>query len=112
MPTKLSLTPIASTIASDGNDLSFVTLTVADKDAQMVPRSHEPHPLRDHGPGEIVATDNGDPTDMTAFPSTDRQAFNGLALVIVRAKPGQIGPIQITAKSEGLQDAQATITTK
>ncbi len=64
------------------------------------------------GPGEIVATDNGDPTDMTAFPSHDRQAFNGLALVIVRAKRGQSGAIVIHAKSEGLRDAKCTIHTK
>jgi hypothetical protein len=38
------------------------------------------------GPGEIVATDNGDPTDMTPFPAEDRKAFNGLALAIIRAR--------------------------
>jgi beta-galactosidase len=61
------------------------------------------------GPGEIVATDNGDPTNMTAFPSPDRQAFNGLALAIVRAKSGQSGSIIIRAKSDGLQEAQCEI---
>jgi beta-galactosidase len=61
------------------------------------------------GPGEIVATDNGDPTDMTAFPSMDREAFNGLALAIVRAKRGEHGSILVTAKGEGLEDARATI---
>ena len=64
------------------------------------------------GPGEIVATDNGDPTDMTAFPSHDRQAFNGLALAIVRGKPGESGSITVHAKSEGLRNAQCTIQTK
>jgi len=64
------------------------------------------------GPGEIVATDNGDPTDMTAFPSKDRNAFNGMALVIVRAKAGQSGPIVVTAKSQGLADSQTTVTAK
>src|SRR5262249_38256581 len=33
---KLLLTPDHATIASDGKDLSFVTLTVADKDSQLV----------------------------------------------------------------------------
>jgi beta-galactosidase len=61
------------------------------------------------GPGEIVATDNGDPTDMTDFPSTDRKAFNGLALAIVKAKPRQTGRIVVTAKSAGLQQGRLTI---
>jgi len=64
------------------------------------------------GPGEIVATDNGDATDMTAFPSKDRKAFNGLALAIVRAKKGEKGSITVKATSEGLNAATTTITTK
>jgi len=44
---------------------------------------------------------------MTAFPSKDRKAFNGLALAIVRAKKGQEGDIHVIAKSEGLKEASA-----
>ena len=57
-------------------------------------------------------TDNGDPTDLTVFASHDRKAFNGLALAIVRSKPGQRGPVVIKATSQGLQAAQITITAK
>jgi beta-galactosidase len=109
---KLLLTPDRSTIANDGNDLSFITLTVADKKAQIVPRSMNPIHFEISGPGEIVATDNGDPTDMTAFPSTDRKAFNGLALAIVRAKRGQKGEIVVIAKSDGLAEARTKIISK
>ena len=106
---RLLLAPDRATIANDGKDLAFVTLTVADKNAQMVPRSMNLIHFEVSGPGEIVATDNGDPTDMTAFPSKDRKAFNGLALAIVRAKRGQSGQIMITAKSEGLAEARTRI---
>ncbi|MBN2319673.1 MAG: DUF4982 domain-containing protein [Acidobacteria bacterium] len=107
---KLLLKPDRSTIANDGYDLSFLTLTVADKNGRMVPRSMNRIHFEISGPGEIVATDNGDPTDMTAFPSKERRAFNGLALAIVRARRGQKGEILVTAKSEGLLPARATIT--
>jgi len=106
---KLLLAPDRAEIADDGKDLSFVTLTVADTKGDLVPRSANPIRFEIEGPGEIVATDNGDPTDMTAFPSHDRQAFGGLALAIVRAKHGQNGPIVVRAKSDGLQDARCTI---
>jgi beta-galactosidase len=109
---KLLLTPDRSTIANEGKDLSFLTLTVADKNGQMVPRSMTPIHFDISGPGEIVATDNGDPTDMTAFPSNDRKAFNGLALVIVRARRGQSGKIVVIARSNGLEEARTTIETK
>jgi beta-galactosidase len=109
---KLHLTPDRSSIASDGYGLSFLTLRVADKNAQTVPRSTNLIHFDISGPGEIVATDNGDPTDMTAFPSKDRKAFNGLALVIVRAKPGQSGPVTVVARSDGLEEARAIVTAK
>jgi len=106
---RLLLTPDRSTIANDGNDLAFITLTVSDKDGLMVPRSMNLIHFVVSGPGEIVATDNGDPTDMTAFPSHDREAFNGLALVIVRARRGQSGQIVITASSDGLSECTEII---
>jgi beta-galactosidase len=46
---------------------------------------------------------------MTAFPSTERKAFNGLALAIIRARPGQTGRIAVLAKSDGLKEARSEI---
>ncbi|WP_437523642.1 beta-galactosidase GalB [Sorangium sp. So ce726] len=106
---KLLLTPDRSTIAGDGRDLSFVTVAVADDDDRTAPRAMNSIHFEVSGPGEIVATDNGDPTDMTAFPSKDRKAFNGLALAIVRAKAGQKGQIVVSAKSNGLTEASTTL---
>jgi beta-galactosidase len=106
---QLLLTPDRTTIADDGSDLSFVTLTVADKDGNLVPQSMNQIHLEIRGPGEIVATDNGDPTDMTSFPSKDRKAFNGLALAIIRAKRGQIGPIAVIATTAGLRETRTII---
>jgi len=109
---KLILTPDRSVIANDGKDLVFITLTVADRNSQRVPRAMNQIHFKVSGPGEIVATDNGDPTDMTAFPSKDRKAFNGLALAIVRSQRGQKGKIQVVANSDGLEDARTIIVTK
>jgi beta-galactosidase len=109
---RLMLTPDRATIAKDGKDLAFVTLTVADQSLQMVPRSMNRIQFEISGPGEIVATDNGNPTDMTAFPSKERHAFNGLAMVLVRARRGQSGRITVTARSEGLEEARAVVVAK
>ena len=106
---KLLLAPDRSQIAGDGKDLSFVTLTIGDDDAQLVPRSMNTIHFAVSGPGEIVATDNGDATDLTVFPSADRRAFNGLALAIVRATPGAHGDIVVTATSDGLAAATTTL---
>jgi len=106
---KLLLAPDRSTIAADGRDLSFVTLTVADSEDRMVPRAMNAISFQVTGPGEIVATDNGNPTDMTLFSSPERNAFNGMALAIVRATPGQTGQIVLTASAQGLAPASVTM---
>lgn len=107
---KLALSADRSAIASDGKDLSFVTVQVVDKDGQISPVAKQKIDFSIKGPGSIVATDNGDPTDMTAFPSTSRAAFNGLALVIVKADPGKAGKIILRARSQGLGEAQIVVT--
>jgi len=106
---KLALVPDRATIAADGSDLSFVTASVRDGAGQLVPPAKSKIAFTVEGPGEIVATDNGDPTDMTAFPSHRRNAFNGLALVIVRALPGKKGAIVVRATADGLAAAETTI---
>jgi len=110
--TKLNLQPDRATIAADGRDLSFVTLTVADKDGQAVPRTKNRIQFTVEGPGEIVATDNGDATDFTSFQSHERNAFNSLCLVIVRAKPGANGRITLKAQADGLKAGETVIICK
>jgi len=99
-------------ISADGKDLSFVTLKICDKEGLMVPRSNNLIEFNIEGPGEIVATDNGDAMNLVAFPSLSRNAFNGMALAIVRAKPGEKGAILLKAKSAGLKDAEIKIECK
>lgn len=108
--TALALKPDRAAISGDGQDLSFVTLSVVDAKGDMVRPAKKPVRFTIEGPGEIVATDNGDPTDMTAFPSHERNAFNGLALVIVRGLPGQSGKVTVRAEADGLSPATAVIT--
>ena len=74
-----------------------------------MPRSKNRVRFSIDGPGKIVATDNGDPTSLESFQSKERNAFNGLCLAIVCAKPGQTGAITLKAESEGLKEASVTL---
>lgn len=107
--TQLHASADRDTIRADGKDLSFITIQVSDKEGLLVPRSNHLIEFSIEGPGEIVATDNGDQTDMLKFPSHMRKAFNGLALVIVRSDRSKLGDITVKAKSEGLKAAQIII---
>jgi beta-galactosidase len=106
---RLELTADRNTIDSDGRDLSFITLRVLDSKGTLVPQASNHIVFEVSGPGEIVSTDNGDPTSFVSFHSKERDAFNGLVLVIVRIKPGIQGIIKITAKSNDLTSAQVII---
>ena len=111
-PSQIALDADRKTIANDGKDLSFVTVKIADASGQMSPRAQNEVRFSIEGPGEIVATDNGNAIDLTSFSSKTRHAFNGLALVIVRAKPGQSGEITLRAQSAGLKSAQIALAAK
>lgn len=96
-------------IQADGSDLSFVTVRISDGAGQTVPRTHPELQFSLSGPGEIVATDNGNAIDLTPFGSKTRKAYNGLALVIVRGRKGQSGPITLRATAAGLPEGEVLL---
>ncbi len=108
-PARLEASADRHEIRTDGKDLAFITVRVTDKAGLTAPRAKNPIKFEIEGPGEIVATDNGDPTSLVPFPSHEREAFNGLALVIIRSKPGDSGTITVAAKSPGLKEAQVVV---
>ncbi len=108
-PARLLAQADRDAMAADGQDLCFVTVSIVDEEGILVPDAKNRVRFSVNGPGEIVATDNGDPTDFTPFPSHQREAFNGLCLAIVRAKSGQTGKITLRAESEGLAGTTATL---
>jgi beta-galactosidase len=108
---QLRLTADRTAIKADGYDLSFITCAVLDGNGNVVPQANNNITFSLSGPGEVVATGNGDPADMTPFPSKTRKTFSGLALVIVKAKPGASGGITVTAMGDGLKDAWVALRT-
>jgi beta-galactosidase len=111
-PAKLSAEADRNEINADGYDLSFITVEIRDNNDLFVANAHNHIRFSVDGPGEIVATENGDPTNFTPFPSHEREAFNGLALVIVRGVPGESGEIIVRAESDGLETAEVIVRTK
>jgi beta-galactosidase len=106
---KLEASADRSTIIADGRDLSFITIRVIDKNDNVCPRALNRVTFSIEGPGEIVATDNGDATDTEIFGLPERHAFNGLCLAIVRSISGQAGTIRITATADSLASASVTL---
>ncbi|MBE0654207.1 MAG: DUF4982 domain-containing protein [Bacteroidales bacterium] len=102
-PLKLDAVSDRTEINADGKDLSFITVKIKDKNGLVVPTANNLIEFSIEGPGEIIATDNGDPSNMTPFHSKERAAFNGFVLAIVSSVKGEEGVITVTARSDGLE---------
>jgi beta-galactosidase len=109
---KLVLMGDRTEVTADGRDLVFVTAFVCDKYGVFVPQAMNHIRFAVSGSGSVAATDNGDATSFEPFQASERNAFNGLALAVVRAAKGPPGPIAITAESDGISGATLTVMAK
>jgi beta-galactosidase len=112
VPARVVLEPDRTAIAADGDDLSFVTVRVEDKDGNICPTADNLVKFALDGPGKIAGVDNGNAATVEPFQADYRKAFNGLALVIVRGERGKAGRVKVTATGEGLRAGETTVTTK
>lgn len=109
-PYKLVAEADQSTIAAGGVDLSFVKISVLDKSGNFVPTADNTINFSIDGPGTIAASDNGYEADLEPFSNKKwRNAYNGLALAIIRPDMTQTGTITLKMTSPGLKDATVTI---
>lgn len=111
-PAKLVVSVDRDKISANGKDLSYLTVKVVDENGLFVANANNEIEFSVNGVGELIATDNGDPSDMTEFPSLKRNAFNGLALGIIRSLNNEHGTIKVTVKSLGLASSSLEILSK
>ncbi|MBL7972268.1 MAG: DUF4982 domain-containing protein [Prolixibacteraceae bacterium] len=108
-PAKIVLSADRNKIKADGEDLSFVTVTILDKDGNVVPKANNLLNFKLEGDAEIAALDNGLQTDLTPYSNKKtRNAFNGLALAIVKAHHKK-STVNLTVSGEGLKPASIRI---
>ncbi|HXY38824.1 MAG TPA: beta-galactosidase GalB [Vicinamibacteria bacterium] len=110
-PARLVVSPDRQQIRADGDDLSFLTVRVEDKDGNLVPGADNLVRFKVSGPATIAGVDNGNAATVEPFQADQRKAFSGMALLILRGRAGAPGAVQVTASAFGLADGQATVTT-
>ena len=111
-PAKVKLVADRGTITADGDDLSFVTVRVEDKDGNLCPMADNLVKFAISGPGTIAAVDNGNAATEEPFQADHRKAFSGMALVIVRSEQGKPGSVRLAATADGLSQAAVEIRTR
>ena len=91
-PDKLLLQCDRRQIMADGQDLSFITVSLADEEGTLIPDGDDPLTFSVTGNGVFQAVCNGDATSLESFTQPTMRLFHGQLVVIVRstATPGII----------------------
>jgi beta-galactosidase len=107
---KIKLIADRTILAADGQDLSFITIEVTDKDGNLQPNAENLLQFNIDGPGVIAGVDNANMKDSDPYVGSNRKVWHGRALVVIRSAH-KTGDIKLAVSSEGLTDAAVTIKT-
>jgi beta-galactosidase len=103
-PSKIGLEADRTSIQSDGRDLAFVKVKILDEDGNICPNATNLVQFSVEGEGILECVGNGDPTCIESYQASERSAFHGLCLLVVRSTQNT-GEIKIRAYSKGITDA-------
>ena len=106
-PARLRLTPDRSVITADGQDLSFITVEVVDKNGMVCPDAAIPCEAIVKGQGQFLAFASADLKDREPYTSPRVTTWKGRALLVVRSTQKK-GNVQVSIKSD-LPTATLTI---
>ena len=107
-PARIVLKADRATIASKGEDLSFVTVSLVDKDGNPCPAASNNMTFKVTGAGKLRGACNGDATSLVPFCSTSMPLFSGALVVVVEGTAHGSATLSVTA--DGLPEATQTIT--
>ena len=105
-PYALRLECDRDSIARDGEDLAYVTVSVVDKDGNTVPSDTREVFASVSGAGEFRAIANGDPCSLELFHLPHMHLFAGKLTVIVRSRADAEGSICLKVNAKGVKSAE------
>jgi beta-galactosidase len=107
-PAKILLTADGTRLAPTWDEVAFVTATITDQNGIAIPDASHLVSFRITEPGIIAAVDNGDNSSTESFQASERHAYQGRCLAIIRAKAAR-GKITVTASAPGLKGASVSL---
>lgn len=110
-PYKLLLEPDRKIINADGNDISFVTVSVVDKDGNVCPTAAEQLSFSVKGNGVYRAACNGDATSLEMFHLPTMKTFNGKLVVLVQSM-NEAGNIELTVSGRNVKAGKVVLEAK
>ena len=106
-PARIVLKADRNSISSKGEDLSFVTVSVVDKNGTPCATANNNMKFAVSGAGKFRAACNGDATSLVAFNSTEMPLFSGELVVVVEGF--RHGTAMLSVSADGLPTATLPI---
>ena len=108
-PAKLRLVSDKSAIVNSWDDVAFVTVAVLDEQGTIVPDAENLINFKVDGAGLVAAVDSGNNNSHEPYQATQRQAFQGVCLAMIKANANS-GKIKLTATSTNLRSGSVELT--
>jgi beta-galactosidase len=105
---QLKLSADRNKIEADGQDLSYITVELTDKNGICNPKAENQVAFKLDGPGTIVGVGNANPVSLESFQLPQRKAWHGRCLVVVKSDK-TAGRITLIATASGLRSANFEI---
>lgn len=107
-PHKIVLSPDVKTLKANGEDLSYVTVSVVDKNGIPCPTATNQLKFKVEGKGTYRAACNGDATSLELFHLPTMKLFSGKLVVLVQSKE-EAGKIKLSVSGKGLKSSKITL---
>ena len=108
---KIILTADRKEILANGQDLSYITVEITDKDGVIQPNATNRLNFKIDGPAVIAGVDNADVKDTDPYVGNSRKAWHGRAMLVIKSTHSA-GDIKLTVISPGLTETNINITAK
>jgi len=95
-------------ISANGEDLSYVTATIVDKQGNPCPTASNRLSFEVKGNGKYRAACNGDATSLEVFHGSTMKAFNGKLVILVQSSTLK-GDIELIVSGDNLRKEKITI---
>jgi beta-galactosidase len=103
-PVDILMSADRTSLRADGQDLSYITVELTDKNGVRHPKSENLMNFSISGPGKIVAVGNANPVSLESYQLPQRKAWQGRCLVVVKSERNA-GTIRVTATSKGMKSS-------
>jgi beta-galactosidase len=109
VPARVLLTAERTTLPNDWDDVVYIRARLIDANGILNPNATDLVTFNVAGPGVVAATDNGARADHDSFQATQRHAYEGTCVAILRAT-ADAGEITVIASAAGVAAGTVKLT--